>query len=189
MQSRIRIVTATVGITTALTAPGAASAAPDPSCEGLSENLKRACEAAGEAERVWGEEANKNSGIGDGVADWFSANGGLICLLIGIAAAIAITVTIRKGNAEDREKAAAAEAARGRALAAADQARRQREAEQAALAQLPPRSEFDPLGLGLPAPAVQVPAVTGPPTDPQISRGMRHWAPWCLGPRARPSPP
>lgn len=187
MQSLIRTATATATLAiavVALSAPGIASAAPDPDCEGLSENLRRACEAAGEAERVWGEEANKNSGIGDAVADFFSANGGLICLLLGIAAAIAITVTIRKGNAEDREQAAAAEAARGRTLAAADLARRQAEAEAAALAQAPARETFDPLGLGLPAPAVHVPQVAAAPTNPEdLARyaALGAVVPWTPG--------
>ncbi|WP_435594686.1 hypothetical protein [Tsukamurella tyrosinosolvens] len=186
MQSLIRT-TATVTLAVAsltLTAPGAVSAAPDPDCAELSENLRRLCESIDGAERVWGEEANKNSGIGDGVADWFSANGGTICLLIGIAAAIAITITIRKGNAEEKAERAAAEAARGRALAAADQARRQHEAEQAALAQAPSRETFDPLGLGLPAPAVHVPQVAAAPINPEdLARyaALGAVVPWTPG--------
>lgn len=182
---RVGLLTSAFTVTAlALATPNTAYAAEDPDCQGLSDNLRKLCEAAGEADRVWGEEANKNRGIGDAIADFFSANGGLICLLLGIAAAIAIVITIRKGNAEDREKAAAAEAARGRVLAAADHARRQAEAERAALAQLPPRSEFDPLGLGLPAPAVQVPQVAAAPTNPEdLARysALGAVVPWTPG--------
>ncbi|GAB19440.1 hypothetical protein GOEFS_086_00090 [Gordonia effusa NBRC 100432] len=166
----------------ALAAPNTAYAA-DPDCAELSENLRRLCDSAEGVETAWREGA-ESSGGSSGLGSWFSDHAGMICLLLGIAIAITVTVTIRKGNAEDREQATAAEAARGRALAAADLARRQTEAEQAALAQLPPRSEFDPLGLGLPAPAVQVPAVTGPPTDPQdLARygALGAVVPWTPG--------
>ncbi|MFD9829010.1 hypothetical protein ACFWXB_16180 [Tsukamurella tyrosinosolvens] len=186
MQSPIRTITATAGITTALafTVAPAAYADPDPSCAELSENLRRLCESMDDAERVWTEEANKNSSLGDAVGDWFSANAGIICLVIGIAAAIAITITIRKGNAEDREKAAAARDARGRALAAADQARRQAEAEAAALAQAPARETYDPLQLGLPAPAAHVPQVAAAPTNPEdLARyaALGAVVPWTPG--------
>lgn len=187
MQSLIRTTTATVTLAVAslaLTAPGVASAAPDPSCSELSENLRRLCESTSGAERVWTEEANKNSSLGDAITDWFSANGGTICLLIGIAAAIAITITIRKGNAEEKAERAAARDARGRALAAADHQRRQAEAEAAARAQLPPRESYDPLGVGLPAPAVQVPAVAAAPTAPEdLARyaALGAVVPWTPG--------
>ncbi|NOP95126.1 hypothetical protein [Mycolicibacterium fortuitum] len=167
----------------ALATPNTAYAA-DPSCEGLSENLKRACEAAGEAERVWTEEANKNSSLGDSLSSWVSDNAGLI--VVGFLAVMGawIAIALMRENAEEKAERAAAEAARGRALAAADQARRQREAEAAARAQLPPRESYDPLGIGLPAPDVHVPQVAAPSTDPEdLARysALAAVVPWTPG--------
>ncbi|MBS4102932.1 hypothetical protein [Tsukamurella paurometabola] len=187
MQSLIRTTTATatlVVVALALTAPGAASAAPDPDCAALSENLRRLCESTSGAERVWTEEANKNSSLGDSLSSWVSDNAGL--LVFGFLAVMGawIAIALMRENAEEKAERAAAEAARGRALAAADQARRQAEAEAAALAQAPARETFDPLGLGLPAPAVQVPAVAAPPTNPEdLARyaALGAVVPWTPG--------
>ncbi|MGV0747194.1 hypothetical protein [Mycolicibacter minnesotensis] len=166
----------------ALATPNTAYAA-DPDCEGLSENLRKLCDSAEGVETAWREGA-ESSGGSSGLGSWFSDHAGMICLLLGIAAAIAITVTIRKGSAEEKAERAAAEAARGRALAAADQARRQREAEAAARAQLPPRESYDPLGIGLPAPDVHVPQVAAPSTDPEdLARysALAAVVPWTPG--------
>lgn len=184
MQSLIRsaAATATLTVTLALTAPAVASAE-DPGCEGLSENLKRVCEAAGEAERVWTREAEKGGGS-SGLSAWVSDHAGL--LVLGFLAVMGtwIALALMRENAEDRAKRAAAEAARGRALAAADLARRQAEAAQAALAQAPSRQTYDPLGLGLPAPALQVPAVAAAPTareDLARYAALGGVVPWTRG--------
>ncbi|WP_238219753.1 hypothetical protein [Tsukamurella pulmonis] len=187
MQSLIRTTTATVTLAVAslaLTAPGVASAAPDPSCSELSENLRRLCESTSGAERVWTEEANKNSSLGDSLSSWVSDNAGLI--VVGFLAVMGawIAVALLRENAQEKAERAAARDARGRALAAADQARRQHEAEAAALAQAPARETFDPLGLGLPAPAVQVPAVAAAPTAPEdLARyaALGAVVPWTPG--------
>ncbi len=184
MQSLIRTSTATASIVAmlALTAPGTASAAPDPDCAGLSENLRRACEAAGGVEDAWRKGAESSGGSGGfSLSAFVSDNAGLLVIAFLAVMGGWIAIALMRESADEKAKKAAAEASRGRALAAADHEHRLREAEQAA--QAPARESYDPLGIGLPAPAVHVPQVAAVPSDPEdLARyaalgGVVPWTP------------
>lgn len=167
----------------ALATPNTAYAA-DPDCEGLSENLRRACEAAGRVEDAWRKGAESGGSNGFSLGAFVSDNAGLI--VVGFLAVMGawIGIALLRESADEKAKHAAARDARGRALAAADLARRQAEAEAAALAQAPARETFDPLGLGLPAPAVHVPQVAAAPTNPEdLARysALGAVVPWTPG--------
>lgn len=126
-------------------------------------------------------------GIGEWFSDFVSANAGLIVGAFVVIVVGLIAVGLMRESAEDREakaRRAAAEAARGRAIAEQWHAEQQQLAEQAALAQVPPRETYDPMNMGVAPAPIEVQSVPAPPTDPEDLKRYATFdaaVPWTPG--------
>ncbi|GAB4910031.1 hypothetical protein MAHJHV65_00060 [Mycobacterium avium subsp. hominissuis] len=107
-------------------------------------------------------------GFSNAVSDFIGSPMGTLLFFGGIAAVIAwVVIASRRESAEEKAEKRAAEAARGQRIAELHHAEQVAAAEQRALAQLPDPSVYDPMGMGVAAPAVQVELPPAPSTDPE----------------------
>ncbi|WP_132877410.1 hypothetical protein [Mycobacteroides abscessus] len=107
-------------------------------------------------------------GIGDWFSDFIGSPLGTLLFFGGIAAFVAwVVIAVRRDSAAEKEQRAAAQAARGRAIAEQHHAEQRALAEQAALAQVPPRETYDPMNMGVAPAPIEVQSVPAPPTDPE----------------------
>lgn len=149
-----------------------AAASTDPDCPREHSEAFRALCDLGEttptsAPSSGGSGGSSGGGIGDAFSEFFSDYGGFI-FFGGIAAFVAWVVIVnRRDTAEEKAEKRAAEAARGQRIAELHHAEQVAAAEQRALAQLPDPSVYDPMGMGVAAPAVQVELPPAPSTDPE----------------------
>ncbi|WP_255773531.1 hypothetical protein [Mycobacteroides abscessus] len=126
---------------------------------------------------------------GGGFSAWFSSFfddwGGLL-FAAGVIAFIAwVVIASRRDTAEEKQKKAAAQAAHGRALAERWHAEQVQRAHAEAAAQMPPREQWDPHGVGLAPPPMPAPKV--PPAPPTSPTDLARYAafgdvvPWIEG--------
>lgn len=131
-----------------------------------------------------GTTGSGSSGSG-GLGAWFSEHSGVILFVIAVAAVIAIVAAVKSGTSKDKAAASEAELARGRQISLAAHAAAVQQAHAEAAAQVPPREQWDPHGVGLappPMPAPKIPAA--PATTPEdLQRYATFgWAvPWIPG--------
>lgn len=110
--------------------------------------------------------ASSTSSSDGGIGSWVSDHAGWIVLIVGGLIVWAVIAGLREDSASKRQERAAADAAtlaHGRAIAA-DHHQAQVTAAHAAA---PDPSIYDPMGMGVAAPAVEMQAVPTPSTDPE----------------------
>lgn len=122
---------------------------------------------------------------GGGLGDWFSEHAGAFVFVIAVAAVVAIVAMVKSGTSKDKREASEAELARGRALAEQHHAAAVQRAHAEAAAQVPPREQWDPHGVGLappPMPEPKIPAApAATPDDLQRYAAFNAVVPWIEG--------
>lgn len=160
----------------------AAADTPNTDCVGLSDNLQRLCNVVNTPPTP--APSSGGSGGGFSLSGFVSDHAGWIML---IAAGIAIWITIAavRESAEEKEQRAAGELARGRQIAEAAHATAVQRAHEEAAAQVPPREQWDPHGVGLAPPPMPAPKL--PPAPPTSPTDLARYAafgdvvPWIEG--------
>lgn len=114
-----------------------------------------------------GGSGGSGGGIGDAFSSFFDSYGALLFFGGLIAFIVWVIIATRRDTAEEKAEKRAAEAARGQRIAELHHAEQVAAAEQRALAQLPDPSAYDPMNMGIPAPAPRVELPPAPSTDPE----------------------